>query len=254
MSRKKSESQRALEAAYRKERKRVLQLIRRNEQRGIILDEQIPAIPKKITLGSINRLKKIDKNYLKEHGTGIDIETGEIISVGKVLQNRRKKAVAKREKTRQKNLVQKLTADELREIEKEKQRLREEHGEDKVDVEKIKKEKGKFRVDFRLWTEEELAIREFRAFIATVNPNAQRILTKWIDELLNKYDIQIVGKMLIEARKHGLVFDYKVLYDEKKLVKRISEFMKFLGAKKKDIDEVLATLEEEQNGVDPDLY
>lgn len=254
MPRKKTESQKELEAAYRKERKRVLQLIRRNESRGIIFDEQIPSIPKKITMGSINRLKKIDKNYLKEHGTGIDIETGEIISVGKVLQNRRKKAAAKREKTRQRNLVKKLTAEELREIEKEKQRLREEHGEDKVDVEKIKREKGKYKVDIRLWTEEELAIREFNAFIATLNPKAQLLLTKWLDELLKKYGVQVVGKMLIEAKKHGLVFDYKVLYDEKKLIKRISEFMRYLGAKKKDRDAVLATLEEEQNGVDPDLY
>lgn len=254
MARKKSETQKALEDAYRKERKRVLQLIRRNEKRGIIFNEPIPAIPKKITQGSISRLKKINRNYLTEHATGIDIETGEIISVNKVRQLERKKAQKKREKTRQKNLVQKLTADELREIEKQKKELRDKLGEKIVDIDKIIKEKGKYKVDAKLWTEEELAIREFRAFIATVNPMANQKLTQWLDELLKKYDEQIVGKMLIEARKHGLVFDYKVLYDEKKLVKRISEFMRYLGGKKKDIDEVLATLESEQNGVDPDLY
>lgn len=97
MPRKKSQAQISLEEAYRKERKRVLQLIRRNEQRGIIFDEEIPSIPKKITKGSINRLKKIDKQYLKDHATGIDVETGEIISVGKVLQKRQKKRT-KREK------------------------------------------------------------------------------------------------------------------------------------------------------------
>lgn len=254
MSRKKSESQRALEAAYRKERKRVLQLIRRNEQRGIIFDEQIPAIPKKITMGSINRLKKIDKNYLKDHATGIDVETGEIISVGKVLQKRQKKANEKREKTRQKNLVQKLTPDELRELEKQKKELREKNGAKVVDINKIIKEKGKYKVDSRLWTEEELAIREFRAFIATVNAMAHKKLTDWLDSLLKQYDEQIVGKMLIEARKAGFVFDYKVLYDEKKLVKRIAEFMTFLKAPQKEIDEILKTLEPEQNGVNPDLY
>lgn len=123
-----------------------------------------------------------------------------------------------------------------------------------MDINKIIKEKGKYKVDSKLWTEEELAIREFRAFISMVNEKANQKLTLWIDTLLKQYDEQIVGKMLIEARKAGLVFDYKVLYDKKKLVKRIAEFMTFLKAPQKEIDEVLKLLEDEQNGVDPDLY
>ena len=83
---------------------------------------------------------------------------------------------------------------------------------------------------------------------------AHKKLTDWLDSLLKQYDEQIVGKMLIEARKAGFVFDYKVLYDEKKLVKRIAEFMTFLKAPQKEIDEILKTLEPEQNGVNPDLY
>lgn len=102
-----------------------------------------------------------------------------------------------------------------------------------MDINKIIKEKGKYKVDSKLWTEEELAIREFRAFISMVNEKANQKLTLWIDTLLKQYDEQIVGKMLIEARKAGLVFDYKVLYDKKKLVKRIAEFMTFLKALKK---------------------
>lgn len=56
-----------LKNEYRKERKRVLQIVRRAKKKGITLsDNAVPSIPKKITQASINRLAKITpKSILK---------------------------------------------------------------------------------------------------------------------------------------------------------------------------------------------
>lgn len=52
---------------YRKERKRVRDLIRRMKKRGYIdLDDVLPPIPKKITEGSVRRLKEITPKKLQE--------------------------------------------------------------------------------------------------------------------------------------------------------------------------------------------
>lgn len=52
---------------YYKERKLVLQRISRAKKRGFVVPEKIlPAIPKKITAGSIRRLKKLSAKYIQE--------------------------------------------------------------------------------------------------------------------------------------------------------------------------------------------
>lgn len=252
--RKKSESQQALEAAYRKERKRVLQLIRRNEKVGIFLDNPPPALPKRITQGSINRLKKINAEYIREKGYAIDIETGEIISVQKAKNIFKKKATAKAKKTKQKNLVTKLTDEEMMSLIKEKQELEKKYGKEKVDIAGIKKKDGKYKVDVKIWTEEELALKSFYGFLNTINENAANILKKWIDDLVKELGQGVVGKMLIDAYEHGLHFNNKVRYDNLALTEMIGQFMTYLDADQKLIDRVMEELGVDNNGVDPELW
>jgi len=65
---------------YRKERKRVRDLIRRMKKRGYIdLDDILPPIPKKITKGSIRRLQELTPRKLQEKSRYVT-ETGEIVS------------------------------------------------------------------------------------------------------------------------------------------------------------------------------
>lgn len=252
--RKKSESQQALEAAYRKERKRVLQLIRRNEKVGIFLDNPPPSIPKRITHGSINRLKKITSDYIRQKGYAVDIETGEVISVQKAKNIFKKKATAKAKKTKQKNLVTKLTDEEMMKLIKEKQELEKKYGKEKVDVKGIQKRNGTYQVDAKIWTEEELALKSFYAFLNTINENAANILKKWIDDLVNQLGQGVVGKMIIDAYEHGLNFSNKVRYDNLSLTEMIGQFMNYLDADKKIIDDVMEALGVDNNGVDPDLW
>lgn len=65
--RKKKKIKSEIEKKYYKERKLVLQRISRAKKHGFVVPEKIlPAIPKKITAGSIRRLKKLSAKYIQE--------------------------------------------------------------------------------------------------------------------------------------------------------------------------------------------
>lgn len=65
--RKKKRIKSEIEKKYYKERKLVLQRVSRAKKRGFVVPEKIlPAIPKKITAGSIRRLKKLSAKYIQE--------------------------------------------------------------------------------------------------------------------------------------------------------------------------------------------
>lgn len=69
----------ALKKAYQRERKRVLNYLRRREKAGFLTSFTVPKIPKRITQGSINRLKKLTPKFLKSKETMfLDYETGEV--------------------------------------------------------------------------------------------------------------------------------------------------------------------------------
>lgn len=69
-----------LKEQYKRERRRVLSLIRRYKNQGYDLEITVPAIPKRITQGSIRRLQKITPEYVRKHAYAPDIETGEKIT------------------------------------------------------------------------------------------------------------------------------------------------------------------------------
>lgn len=56
----------ALAAAYRRERRRIQNYISGRRRKGFRLDFELPKIPKKVTEGSINRLKKITPSKIRE--------------------------------------------------------------------------------------------------------------------------------------------------------------------------------------------
>lgn len=65
--RKKKKIKSEIERKYYKERKLVLQRISRAKKRGFAVPEKLlPAIPKKITVGSIRRLEKLSAKYIQE--------------------------------------------------------------------------------------------------------------------------------------------------------------------------------------------
>lgn len=83
-----------LQIEYRKARRNLQARVRRLEKKGIMV-EPIPAIPKRITRGSINRLNKLTRKKLKETKVTIkfDTETGEILE--EITRTKRKKKAEK---------------------------------------------------------------------------------------------------------------------------------------------------------------
>lgn len=84
-----------LQREYNKQRKRALAAQRRLKKQGFIfIENQIPPKPKKVTQASVNRLKKITPDYLRNKAKSrIDPDTGEPIP--KFTKKKRKKSAQK---------------------------------------------------------------------------------------------------------------------------------------------------------------
>lgn len=121
---------------YRKERKRVRDFISRARRKGeIIPADALPPIPKRITQGSINRLKKLTAKALHEKATTyINTVTGEVLPDGSTVVKQRREI--KKAKEKEKRDLEK----ELEELKKKMKELEKENEELKKELEK-KKEK-----------------------------------------------------------------------------------------------------------------
>lgn len=75
---------------YRRERKRVQSLIRRYEKQGLMVNLELPAIPKRITQGSVNRLAKLTPEKARKNTIGVDVSTGEILSYNRARAQQRR--------------------------------------------------------------------------------------------------------------------------------------------------------------------
>lgn len=75
---------------YRRERKRVQSLIRRYEKQGLMVNLELPAIPKRITQGSVNRLAKLTPEKVRKNTIGVDVSTGEILSYNRARAQQRR--------------------------------------------------------------------------------------------------------------------------------------------------------------------
>ena len=67
-----------IEKEYRRERNRILSRIRAYEKKGLFVNQVVPAIPKRITEGSVRRLQKIDLRTIRSN-THVVTEEGERI-------------------------------------------------------------------------------------------------------------------------------------------------------------------------------
>lgn len=128
-----------IEQAYRKERKRIQQFIRRAKKRGYVFEENVlPDKPKKITQASVNRLKKITPTVLYQKSTAV-APYGGIVKGTKARQQERFESARKGVQTRAHNIyereqreTQRFLDDLAREREKrERSRARERFYEDR---------------------------------------------------------------------------------------------------------------------------
>ena len=79
---------------YMKERRRIQSFIYRQKKKGYIIPEGLlPKIPKKITLGSLNRLRKVTSDVLYKKIEYFNLETGKILKGKKPKQKKQKEKV-----------------------------------------------------------------------------------------------------------------------------------------------------------------
>ena len=94
---KKTENQKA----YQKERRRLLQAVRRAEKQGYIFPEDIvPEVPKRVTKKQLEKIQKTKPKQLYKKAKFVYQETGEIVPAEQRKQEVKKEAIRKAKETR----------------------------------------------------------------------------------------------------------------------------------------------------------
>lgn len=97
---KQSENQKA----YKKERRRLLQAVRRAEKQGYIFPEDIiPELPKRVTKKRLENIQKIKPKELYKKAVYVYQETGEVVPAEQRKQEVKQEAIKKAKETRKRN-------------------------------------------------------------------------------------------------------------------------------------------------------
>lgn len=214
-----------IQQQYRKERRRIQNAMNRLEKQGYVLPEDLlPSIPKKVTQASINRLKKITSESIYKKSKKLDFETGEI-TPGIVARDKARSQRAK-EAARRRSFKQEYVSPQ-------------------VYTEPPQYTTFPSGVD--------IIINNFRSDVIGRFPeSAGPILNRWLDGLLAQQDKEDVANMLETAAANGVVIDYKVAYNTEALMGAIADFMDYLDTTSGFKQDLMDTLEFEEDWEFPD--
>lgn len=214
-----------IQQQYRKERRRIQNAMYRLDKQGYVLPEDLlPSIPKKVTQASINRLKKITSESIYKKSKKLDFETGEIIP-----------GIVARDKARSQRAKK---AARTRSIKKE-------YTEPTIYIEPPAYTTFPSGAD--------IIINNFRSDVIGRFPeSAGPILNRWLDGLLAQQDKEDVANMLETAAANGAVIDYKVAYNTEALMGAIADFMDYLDTTSGFKQDLMDTLEFEEDWEFPD--
>ena len=171
---------------YRKQRKRIQSTIYRYRRQGLIVQYELPEIPKTITPASTRRLKRITPQTIQNKTFGAN-EYGEKISYKK------QRAIAKEEKKK---------------IKKQPKIL--------------KTEKTQYSA---LPNETDIVIQNFKAYISAFNEAAQGVINDWLSRLMFSHDNEEVANMLQKSSEDGSMINYKVVYNQTLLFTALSKMV-----------------------------
>lgn len=214
-----------IQQQYRKERRRIQNAMNRLEKQGYVLPEDLlPSIPKKVTQASINRLEKITSESIYKKSKKLDFETGEAIP-GIVARDKARSQRAK-EAARRRSFKQEYASPQ-------------------------------FYTEPPQYTTfpsgADIIINNFRSDVIGRFPeSAGPILNRWLDGLLAQQDKEDVANMLETAAANGVVIDYKVAYNTEALMGAIADFMNYLDTTSGFKQDLMDTLEFEEDWEFPD--
>lgn len=214
-----------IQQQYRKERRRIQNAMNRLEKQGYVLPEDLlPSIPKKVTQSSINRLKKITSESIYIKSKKLDFETGEI-TPGIVARDKARSQRAK-EAARRRSFKQEYVSPQ------------------------VYTEPPQYTT---FPSGADIIINNFRSDVIGRFPeSAGPILNRWLDGLLAQQDKEDVANMLETAAENGVVIDYKVAYNTEALMGAIADFMDYLDTTSGFKQDLMDTLEFEEDWEFPD--
>ena len=225
MAKRKKRKLTPIQQQYRKERRRIQNAMNRLEKQGYVLPEDLlPSIPKRVTQASINRLKKITSESIYKKSKKLDFETGEItpgiVARDKARSQRAKEAARRRA-------------------------FKQEYASPQVYTEPPKYTTFPSGAD--------IIINNFRSDVIGRFPeSAGPILNRWLDDLLAQQDKEDVANMLETAAANGVVIDYKVAYNTEALMGAIADFMNYLDTTSGFKQDLMDTLEFDEDWEFPD--
>lgn len=200
-----------LQSEYRKQRRRVQNLIASYRRKGYDVQFELPAIPKKITQASVRRLAKIKPETVQEKTYGIDYETGEQISYYRAQSQRRLLKQKERQTKKPKQTKQKTT---------------------QVEVLKAST----------------VIIRSFRYQISQYPPTAFLIVSRWLDEQIEAYGAEAVSRMLQQGADAGLWLTPKETYNKENIKMMINGMMDYMGLDEETKKRFIEAIDEEFPG------
>lgn len=214
-----------IQQQYRKERRRIQNAMNRLEKQGYVLPEDLlPSMPKKVTQASINRLKKITSESIYKKSKKLDFETGEI-TPGIVARDKARSQRAK-EAARRRAFKQEYVSSQ------------------------VYTEPPQYTT---FPSGADIIINNFRSDVIGRFPeSAGPILNRWLDGLLAQQDKEDVANMLETAAANGVIIDYKVAYNTEALMGAIADFMDYLDTTSGFKQDLMDTLEFEEDWEFPD--
>ena len=214
-----------IQQQYRKERRRIQNAMNRLEKQGYVLPEDLlPSMPKKVTQASINRLKKITSESIYKKSKKLDFETGEI-TPGIVARDKARSQRAK-EAARRRAFKQEYVSPQ------------------------VYTEPPQYTT---FPSGADIIINNFSSDVIGRFPeSAGPILNRWLDGLLAQQDKEDVANMLETAMADGVVIDYKVAYNTEALMGAIADFMDYLDTTSGFKQDLMDTLEFEEDWEFPD--
>ena len=197
-----------LQTEYRKQRRRVQNLIASYRRKGYDVQFELPAIPKRITQASVRRLAKITPKTVQEKTYGIDYETGEQISYYRGQSQRR--------------------------LLKQKERQAKKFTQTKHKTTQVKVLKASTVI-----------IRSFRYQISQYPPTAFFMVSRWLDAQIDTFGAEAVSRMLQQGADAGLWLTPKEVYKEENIRMMLNGMMDFIGLDEQEKQEFMESIDEE---------
>ena len=217
-------------AEYRKERKLLLQQIRRMEKRGyVFVKEPVPTKPKRITAASIRSLQKQRRDIYKK-AVLVDTESGEVISSAKTPKAEKKRI--ERELNREKTYKAQWQA--FGEEGEKSHRFRmpvpfkglPEPGEEYES--KSDYGKGYIPEESVYDSFSEHIIERYRNSYDMYNSEFVNYMNAWVDQLISRFGLDDVAEMIENAAADGVLITYKEAYVPGARDNYISDMMDYL--------------------------